>query len=101
MCSQDEESDQYFFSQCLVIKQIRQYIHDEVKPHNTSSALYKHGQINLILDRSIDMRWRKMEIVICFVIWREMCMNIFIDENKLSLTLVKEILLEYKSWFSR
>jgi hypothetical protein len=69
-----------------------------VKPHSTSSTQYKHGQFNLIVDRNEDMRmrWRRMKIVTCLVIL-EKCIRIFRDDNKSPLTLVREILLEYKN----
>jgi hypothetical protein len=50
-----------------------------------------------MMDGREDMIWRKLEIITCFVIWREKCARIFKEENKSPLTLVREILLEYRS----
>jgi hypothetical protein len=48
-----------------------------------------------------DIKWRRLQMTTCFVIWRERCARIFREENKSPLMLVREILLEYKIWFER
>jgi zinc-binding in reverse transcriptase len=99
MCYNAEETIPHLFIECQYIKEIRCYIHDMTQTHRFISTKYRAGQYHFILDTSQNEHWKRMEIITCFVIWRERCRRIFQEENKAPLTIVREILLEYQNWF--
>lgn len=60
----------------------------------TDSTSFKH---NILV--AGQQKLKKVQVVICFVIWRERCARIFRDEKKMLLVLARERLQEYESWF--
>jgi hypothetical protein len=49
------------------------------------------------MDKREDLWWMRIEVITCFVIWRKRSTKIFREENKSPMTLVREILIEYKN----
>jgi zinc-binding in reverse transcriptase len=51
MCYQEEETVAHLFTECSFIKQLRKYIHDDVKPCTVYSLNFKQGDIfSMIVD---------------------------------------------------
>jgi zinc-binding in reverse transcriptase len=101
MFYQEEKTFAHLFTKCSFIKQLRIYIHDDVKACTVYSLSFKQGNIFSMIVDTEDIKWRRLQMTTCFVIWRERCARIFHEENKSPLMLVREILLEYKIWFER
>jgi hypothetical protein len=52
MCYQEEETVAHLFTECSFIKQLRIYIHDDVKSCTVYSLSFKQGDIfSMIVDR--------------------------------------------------
>jgi hypothetical protein len=96
-----EESINHLFQDCGYIRETRTYIHDNTQIHNQSSTRYQRGDISMISDKREDMQWRRLKLTNVFVIWRERCARIFRDEHKQYISIVREILLEFKQWYNR
>jgi hypothetical protein len=71
MCNMSYNRRKYkpFFEECSVMKEIRGYVHDETQRHVQLQARYRRGDISLIVDTNVNIHWRQMELVICFVLW--------------------------------
>jgi hypothetical protein len=48
-----------------------------------------------------DNEARRVQIVLCFVVWRERCARIFREEKKGPRQTATEIGQEYNSWYGR
>jgi zinc-binding in reverse transcriptase len=96
-----EESINHLFQDCGYIRETRTYIHDNTQIHNQPSTKYRRGDISMISDKREDMQWRRLKLTTVFVIWRERCARIFRDEHKQYISIVREILLEFKQWYNR
>jgi zinc-binding in reverse transcriptase len=68
MCHREEESVQYLFSDCQFVKELRKYIYDVLRQHNSPNIAYKELNQRLVLDNESCMKWRRVEITTCFVI---------------------------------
>jgi zinc-binding in reverse transcriptase len=99
MCGKAEETISHLFTGCKYVKEIRCYIYDIKQTHRSVSTAYRAGRYQFILDTRQNKHWKRMEIITCFVIWRERCTRIFQEQNKAHMTIVREILLEYENWF--
>jgi hypothetical protein len=99
MCGKAEETISHLFTGCQYVKEIRCYIHDMKQTHRPVSTAYRADMYHFILDARQNTHWKRMEIITCFVIWRERCTRIFQEQNKTPMTIVREILLEYENWF--
>jgi zinc-binding in reverse transcriptase len=71
-CFQEEESVKHLFQECKIIKDIRGYLHNITLAHKQPCDQYKQGNIWLAADTEKNMHWRRLEVVTCFVTWREM-----------------------------
>jgi hypothetical protein len=93
ICFQEEESVNHLFVGCQIVKEIRWYIHDVIQMRwQQSSAKYKRGDFQMVADCNEHLKWRKLEAITCFIIWRKQCNRISRDENKNSIVLIREIL---------
>ncbi|XP_078150208.1 uncharacterized protein LOC144545516 [Carex rostrata] len=97
LCKMASESVEHLYSECqyttMVIHHLLVRTRHTLRLTNMQ-AHYAHNIVN-----SGDMQIRRMQVVICFVVWRERCKRIFREESKDEHMLSMEILEEYASWF--
>jgi hypothetical protein len=62
-------------TECDIIKEIKEHIHDVAQVNQPPCAKYRRGEHQLVTEKNENLHWRKMEAVTCFVIRREMQAN--------------------------
>jgi zinc-binding in reverse transcriptase len=99
LCFQEEESVNHIFKGCKLTTEIRKYVCKvwQLRGQHPPSK-YERGDFQMAIDQSISAQWRSLVIITCFIIWRERCNQIFQNEQKNGLVLVREILEECKSY---
>jgi zinc-binding in reverse transcriptase len=81
MCYQEEKTVAHLFTKCSFIKQLRIYIHDDVKPCTICSLCFKQRDIFSMIVDAEDIKWRRLQMTTCFYIWLEMCALVFHEEK--------------------
>lgn len=97
LCKRAEETMDHLFRDCNYTLALRAII---ISFSRTAGCI--HFQNNSYWQAILNSRYKeikRLQIVICFVTWKERCRRIFSDQQKPPTILAMEITSEYNSWF--
>lgn len=99
MCKSAQETVQHLFGTCTYITQLVQVISNTMQgmPHCQYFTDTRYEEA-IVISRYKFIR--KLQLTVCFVLWRERCRRIFMEENKNLSILAMEIRAEFQSWFT-
>lgn len=100
ICKKDSETVKHLFGDCQTANQIRLQI---LVQHAEASqcSFFSNGKFRKALLNSQKMAVRRLQLVFCFVIWRERCRRIFQEKFKTVTLLTSEIMVECGSWYQQ
>lgn len=100
MCKKDSETVKHLFGDCQTANQIRLQI---LVQHAEASqcSFFSNEKFRKALLNSQKMAVRRLQLVFCFVIWRERCRRIFQEKFKTVTLLTSEIMVECGSWYQQ
>lgn len=100
MCKADSETVKHLFGSCQTTNRIRLQImlqHAEAR----RCPFFFIGNFRKTLLASQKMVVRRLQLVFCFVLWRERCQRIFQEKEKSVPLLSSEVMVEYTSWYQQ
>jgi hypothetical protein len=98
MCRSSIENAAHLFSECTYIAEVRGIL--TVTNVATMMIMPEFSQglyANTIL-KGGSKQLNKLQITLCFVIWRERCARIFRQQTKNQQQLAMEVMQEFRSW---
>ena len=92
------ESVRHIFQECSYSKTVSLDI-QRTNRYLAQNNFFARGEYQRAILESNQKGVKQMQVVFCFVLWRERCARIFRDEQKPPQILANEMRREYTSWF--
>jgi zinc-binding in reverse transcriptase len=98
MCRSSIENATHLFSKCTYIAEVRGILTVINAATMTITSEFRQGQYANTILKGGSKQLNKLQITLCFVIWRERCARIFRQQSKNQQQLAMEVMQEFKSW---
>jgi zinc-binding in reverse transcriptase len=99
LCRKEAETAQHMFQQCDYTRQVIQMTIHQVRQISFTLD-FQQGQYDAVMLEAGNKSQKRLQAALQFVVWRERCTRIFMEEYKNTMELQREVASEYYQWFS-
>lgn len=94
LCKRRTKTVSHIFSDCQHTQRVRQQAMQLVQQ-------IQGGDYRNVIIREQNQKQRQFQVTLCFLNWRERCMQIFREESKQPMILTKTVKEKFQNWFHR
>jgi hypothetical protein len=98
MCRSSIENATHLFMECAYIAEVRTTLIEINAATMMITQAFNQGHYTDTILMGGSKQLNKLQITLCFVIWREKCARIFRQQSKNQQKLAMEVMQEFRSW---